>query len=117
MYAGGYTDYLYQKKPPETIKAGKKKSSPPPLEKPKPLQKLTYNEARELTLLPSEIETLNREINDLEDQLSDSSFFTRDPKAFARASELLETHKHTLSQKEERWLELLEKEESISALK
>jgi len=114
LYAGGYTDYLYQRKTPEVIKREQKKSAPPPPEKPKQLQKLTYNEARELVLLPGEIDTLNREINDLEDQLSDSSFFTRDPKAFARASELLENQKRALFQKEERWLALLEKEDELS---
>lgn len=116
MYAGGYTDYLSQRKVPEIIPPLEKKKASSPADKPRLAQKLTYNEARELALLPTEIEELTAKMNDLEDQLSDATFFTRDPKAFTRASELLESSQHLLARKEERWLVLLEKEEALSHL-
>ncbi|WP_331256005.1 ABC-F family ATP-binding cassette domain-containing protein [Candidatus Bealeia paramacronuclearis] len=112
MYVGGYTDYALQRTNATPLKPEKKNSQPAP-EKPKVQVKLTYNEARELSLLPDEIEALYAQVQKLEEQLSDPTFFTRSPQDFERTTTLLEKHRTTLHLKEERWLELLSKEEDL----
>ncbi|HUX79533.1 MAG TPA: ATP-binding cassette domain-containing protein [Alphaproteobacteria bacterium] len=111
MYVGGYTDYAAQHSPPPTPKADKKRASV--TEKPKIREKLSYKEERELSLLPQEIEILNQKVAQLEETLSDHSLYQRDPKAFEQATGDLQTARHDLHHKEERWLELLEKEEAF----
>lgn len=110
-YVGGYTDYAAQHTPKAMQKAEKKKV--PPVDKPKVREKLSYKEARELSLLPQEIEGLTQTIQQLEDVLSDPSFYQRDPKTFEETTNTLHITRHDLHRKEERWLELLEKEEGF----
>ncbi len=111
MYVGGYTDYAAQRSPPPAPKVVRKKA--PPSEKIKTREKLSYKEERELSLLPQEIEILNKKIEQLEKKLSDHSFYQRDPKAFEQTTQILQASRHDLHHKEERWLELLEKEEKL----
>jgi hypothetical protein len=56
---------------------------------------------------------LTQTIQQLEDVLSDPSFYQRDPKTFEQTTNTLHIARHELHRKEERWLELLEKEESV----
>lgn len=111
VYVGGYTDYAAQHKPEVSPKIERKK--PSPVEKSKVREKLSYHEERELSLLPKEIETLNEKILDLEKNLADSSYFQRDPKGFEQTVNQLQKARHTLDHKEERWLELLVKQEEL----
>lgn len=111
MYVGGYTDYAAQHTSFSPPKVEKTKVVQP--EKIKAQEKLSYKEARELSLLPQEIETLNKEVQQLEDSLADPSFYQRDPKTFDKTIEQFQEIRHTLHHKEERWLELLEKEEEF----
>ncbi|MBS0271157.1 MAG: ATP-binding cassette domain-containing protein [Proteobacteria bacterium] len=111
MYVGGYTDYATQHVPPPPPKCEKKKE--PSIEKPKTREKLSYKEVRELSLLPQEIEKLSEDIQKLEDVLADATFYQRDPKSFDKAITQLQEIRHTLHHKEERWLELLVKEEEF----
>ncbi len=110
MYMGGYTDYAAQHAPPPPYKVEKKKVLS---EKPKTQDKLTYKEARELSLLPDEIEGLNQKIKQLEETIADPTLYQRDPQEFERITLSLQTTRHDLHHKEERWLELLEKEEAL----
>jgi len=111
IYVGGYTDYAAQRVMKTPPKMEKKKAAP--LEKPTPREKLSYKEVRELTLLPEEIEMLNGKMKELEDILADSSYYHRDPKGFEQTISQLQKTRHDLEHKEERWLELLEKEEKL----
>jgi len=110
IYVGGYTDYAAQRVPEMTPKLEKKTVV---FEKPKVREKLSYKEERELSLLPQEIEILNRKIQELEKALADSSYFQRDPTGFDRTISQLQQTRHDLEHKEERWLELLVKQEEL----
>ena len=111
MYSGGYTDYAREHVRFAAPKVEKK--THPSLKKPKIQEKLSYKEARELSLLPQEIESLGLKIQELEQSLSDPSFYQRDPKEFEKVTISLQNIRHELHHKENRWLELLEKEESF----
>jgi len=111
LYVGGYTDYAVQHNRLAAPKVEKKKIVLP--EKSKAREKLTYKEARELSLLPQEIEKLNNKIQELEQELSDPSFYQRDPKGFENATTSLQATRHELYHREDHWLELLEKEEGF----
>ncbi len=113
MYVGGYTDYAKQRVPTAQPKAEKKKV--PVATKTKGKDKLSYNEGRELTLLPQEIEDLTNKIQTLEEKIADPSFYGRNPEGFDRTISQLQKDRHLLHQKEERWLELLEKEELLNS--
>jgi len=110
-YVGGYTDYAAQNVRVVAPKAEKKKAAPP--EKPRVQEKLSYKEGRELSLLPQDIETLNEKIQELEQTLADASYYQRDPKGFERTINQLQKTRHDHEHKEERWLELLVKEEGL----
>lgn len=115
IYVGGYTDYAAQRLPTIAPKVEKKKVSPS--EKPKVREKLSYKEDRELSLLPQEIEALSVKIQELEKSLADASYFQRDPKGFEQTIQKLQKSRHDFEHKEERWLELLVKEEEFNELK
>ncbi|MFA6384032.1 MAG: ATP-binding cassette domain-containing protein [Candidatus Omnitrophota bacterium] len=85
-YPGGYDDWLVQRKPvvppakPKTkaVKEVKRK------EKHVVARKLSFNEERELGSLPASIETLESEQEQLYKQLSDITFYQREPAEIAR---------------------------------
>lgn len=112
-YAGGYTDYVvYQKKykqaqepAKESKKANTKQEADSGLPK-EPQKKLTYKLQRELELLPTIIERLNAQIQDLESKLNDPKLYAQDPKQFEKLSQNLIAQKAELDQAESRWLEL-----------
>jgi ATP-binding cassette subfamily F protein uup len=112
IHVGGYTDYAAQHTPPVAEKIEKKRAMP--AEKPKIQMKLSYKEQRELSLLPQEIEVLNGKIQNLEKILEDTSYYQKDPKGFDQTITQLQKTRHELENKEERWLELLVKEEELA---
>lgn len=112
IYVGGYTDYATQHTPKIVPKIEKKPQ--PVVEKPKTREKLSYKEERELSLIPQEIEALHEKIQELENTMADPSYFQRDPKGFDQTVSQLQKARHTLEHKEERWLELLVKEEELA---
>lgn len=112
VYVGGYTDYAAQRVPEIVFKEERKKQ-PPPLEKPKAKQKLSYKEERELSLLPQDMEDLKKKIQDLEEILADASYYQRNPEGFERTIAELQKARHDLEHKEERWLELLILQEEL----
>lgn len=111
VYVGGYTDYAAQHMRPAASKVEKKKSVV--VAKQKTREKLSYNEGRELSLLPQEIEALGGKIQELEKTLADASLYEREPKEFERTISQLQKTRHDLEHKEGRWLELLVKEEEL----
>ncbi len=111
MYLGGYTDYAAQHTPAPQVKESKPKQTQQKKEKER--VKLSYNESRELSLLPQEIDALSIHIKSLEQIIADPTLYQSDPVKFEKTIGELQTCRHTLHQKEERWLELLEKEEAF----
>ncbi len=117
IYAGGWSDYQAQK-PADTSTADKpprakaKPARKEPRQAPRATGKLTFKDQHRLDTLPDEIARLEAEIGKLEALLSDPDFYTREPAKFSKATEALATRQSALSDAEEEWLELAEKQES-----
>lgn len=75
-YVGGYDDWLRQRKPEKQIahKVTEAKLKSSKLKK--TAVKLSYHEQRELKALPKKIETLEHELDELQQQLSNPDFYT-----------------------------------------
>ena len=119
-YAGGYSDYRRQRDPDPRGSGGgaqSKDQSRPDREKPKPspAPRLTYNEQRELDLLPERIAKLEAEIAKLEAALANPELYSRDPTLFGRATDRLAAARGEQEAAEERWLVLEEKRETLTA--
>lgn len=120
-YAGGYSDYLAQKKlskaaTPSAPKPEKAKvvsitdASKKPVKK---QTKLSYKDQRELDSLPAEVETLSMQLDQMEAELSDPDLYAKDPARFNELSKQLEAKRDLLDEKEMRWLELEELKDSF----
>lgn len=113
-YVGGYQDYLRERTYPAwfTKKIVKKNRVVNKLSE-KAL-KLRYKDKRELELLPQEIEKVNRDINDIENKISDPTFYQNHPQEFLTLSHYLEELKEKSRKLEDRWLELEMLAETLS---
>ena len=116
-YAGGFSDYLRQRRPALTgAKAGRPTASPakPAAKRSSPSKRLGYRDQRDLEILPGKLIELEGDIERLEQTLSDTGFFERDPTAFKAAADRLETARAALAAAEERWLELELRREELA---
>jgi ABC transport system ATP-binding/permease protein len=100
-YAGGYSDYLRQRRPvlePVATRrpADRPKAGPGPL-------RLASRRQRELDRVIAEIEALESRVADLERELADADLFARDPRAFERRTERLAKLRGALEAAERRW--------------
>jgi ATP-binding cassette subfamily F protein uup len=100
-YAGGYRDYLRQRRPVQepvaTLRpADRPKAGPGPL-------RLASRRQRELDRVIAEIEALETRVADLERELADADLFARDPGAFERRTERLAELRGALEAAERRW--------------
>ena len=113
-YAGGYSDYLSQRRMEPTRFAPKQqqKRGKPRLDREQPTR-LSYNQQRALEELPEKIAALENEIADLETTLADPELFARDAAAFESKATRLAAAKQELSAVEEEWLVLEELRESL----
>jgi ATP-binding cassette subfamily F protein uup len=118
-YAGGYTDMIDQRgtrfaKQPEVEEASTvtdaKTQQPRQRNR---TQKLSYKEQRLLDVLPDEIDALELEATDIEAQLADLS----DVAKITELAERLETIRNDIDSKQEQWLLLEEKRETIEQSK
>jgi ABC transport system ATP-binding/permease protein len=115
VVAGGYSDWEAKKRdvarpsPAQVARAAV--ASPAPK---RPQVKLTYIEARELGLLPGQIDALHADITAAEAKLADPELYTRDFKQFEKITAQLDKLRATLSVSEERWLELEAKVEALA---
>lgn len=117
-YVGGYTDYANQKSGIEKGVAKKKASAAEKqgLTKPKAARtKLSYKDQRDLDRMPGVIKDLERQINALEDELSDPELFTKQPGKFQETADALVNARTRLDDSEERWLELEILQEEMTA--
>ena len=110
-YAGGYSDMVSQRGEGVTLRKVEKVAvkAAAAAEKPVEVQakrKLSFKEKHALETLPAKMEALQAELKVLEAKLADSSLFTRDPKAFEKASMRHAAAGQELSAAEEQWLEL-----------
>ncbi|MDE0148697.1 MAG: ATP-binding cassette domain-containing protein [Rhodospirillaceae bacterium] len=120
-YAGGYADYLIQRRDGpagaavRTARKGNNRAAPEAPAKTRPVTRLSYKDRRALDLLPDEIATLEAEIAALERELSDRGLYGADPDRFAHAAVRLKVARAELSTAEERWLALETRREEIEA--
>ena len=109
VYAGGWTDYLMQRKDSDNFGAEKpySRKSGPKVDAEKPgLKKtgLSYTEQHRLKELPDVIARLEAEIAKLEDLMADPDLFTREPIKFQKATDALIERHAKLSDAEEEWM-------------
>ena len=115
VYAGGWTDYLIQSgnQPSserlEDKKILKVKNINSSKSKKQKLEGLTFTEAHRLKTLPDNIEKIENEISKLTELLSDPGLFSKDFKKFSKFSLGLVERQKALSELEEEWLNLEEK--------
>ena len=115
-YIGGYSDYLAARKPkPGVAPVAEKQEKAKPVEVAlaAPAKKLSYKLQYELDQLPNRMQSLEAEINALEDLLSDSDLYARDPVTFQNSSRRLGQAREELEQAETRWLELDEMKSAL----
>ena len=120
-YAGGYADYLIQRRDGpagaavRTARKGNNRAAPEAPAKIRQATRLSYKDRRALDLLPDEMAALEREIAALEAELSDRGLYGADPARFARAAARLEAARAELSAAEDRWLILETRREEAEA--
>jgi len=106
-YAGGYSDMAAQRGEGIAPKAPKaeaaRKERKPSGQKQK---KLNFADKHALETLPAKIEALEREIANLQKDLSDGNLYARDPEKFRALSEKLATAERGRTAAEDRWLQL-----------
>ncbi|WP_135080899.1 ATP-binding cassette domain-containing protein [Terasakiella sp. SH-1] len=107
-YPGGFEDYLSQRQIKEQAVAPiKTKTVEKPKEQPKKSKgKLSYKDQRELDMLPSTMEKLTAEKEQLETAMADPDLFAKNPDKFQKTSDRLNEVQGELDHCEERWLEL-----------
>ena len=120
-YAGGYSDYLVQKRLSEPKNAvperetSRKKSTTS--RDARPTAKLGYKDQRELDGLPKNIEKLETRNAELNQQLTDPDLFTRDRARYDKLAAELVNAEAGLAAVEDRWLELEALRESLAEVR
>ena len=115
VYAGGWTDYLAQvgnqlaPEESEQKKIVKVKNINNLKPKKERLEGLTFTQAHRLKALPENIEKIENEIIKLTELLSDPDLFLKDSKKFSKLSLYLVERQELLSELEDEWLNLEEK--------
>ena len=101
---GGYYDYV------NSTKLAAKSKEPKALKEQitRNIQKLSYKDERELSLLPNKIEELLKLIAARELELNDPNLYQQNPKRFNEISNEITNKKSELENAEMRWLELEE---------
>ena len=118
-YAGGYSDWVRQRKPPATQTQGvrgttTKRTAPPP-ERREKKRRLSFKEQNELTALPEEIDALERERDQLYATLADPEWL-RNGAAVSTAKTRLAEIDRLITVKTERWeaLETIAADQGLS---
>jgi ATP-binding cassette subfamily F protein uup len=113
VVAGGYEDWLKQRKQRNAPKAPAKKAETASTA-PRAQTKLTYKDQRDLELLPKRIEEIEAQIARDEAALADPALYTKDPKRFDALTRALDDARAEKDAAEERWLELAERAEGMA---
>jgi ATP-binding cassette subfamily F protein uup len=106
-YAGGYDDWLRQRRsePSRAAEAvpEKPKPAPPPKDR---ARRLTYKEQRELESLPKHIEALEAQLGELHQVMADPSFYRRAAAQIVEAKTRLQALEKDVAGAYRRWEEL-----------
>ncbi len=107
-YAGGYDDWLVQRKAAESKNRERPPKPRPDRPKPQGPPRLKYKEKMELETLPGRIETLEAQIARLHEKMAAPAFYQQDGPTIAQAVEQLKSLEADLAEAFGRW-EALEK--------
>jgi ATP-binding cassette subfamily F protein uup len=104
-YAGGYDDWLSQRKPADAPEPAKVKAKKTPVKKEKPVvaRKLTFKEQKELDELPLRIEKLEEEQKGFYALFADLNFYQKSPEDIAKARARSEEISVELDKANQRW--------------
>jgi ATP-binding cassette subfamily F protein uup len=118
-YPGGYSDMVDQRgrgvdeKVKAKVVGGKGKKSAQAAA-PKPASgKLSYKDKFALETLPGEMDALQKDIEDIQAQMSNGDLYATDPDAFNALIAKMAQKQSQRDQAEEKWLELEMKREEI----
>jgi len=109
-YVGGYDDWLRQRKPPDATAKPATDKVEKTIQEPRKentnhakKQKLSYIENRELEALPGRIDVLEREQQQLEQQVSRGKFYQQDKETITATLARLDRIREDLEHAYERW--------------
>lgn len=105
-FVGGYDDY---KKHQLTRNEQQTKSPVSKRSSPEKAKNLSFNEQRELSKLPQQIEAVEKKIEALHSQMASPEFYQQDAKIISEVTQLLAKEEALLNQYFTRWEELEEK--------
>ncbi len=105
-FVGGYDDY---KKHQLTRNEQQTKSPVSKRSSPEKAKNLSFNEQRELSKLPQQIEAVEKKIEALHSQMASPEFYQQDAKIISEVTQLLAKEEALLNQYFARWEELEEK--------
>ena len=110
QYAGGYDDWLAQRKTAAADEAPDTPRTAPPAATPSPgrapRRRLGYNEQRELAAIGGQIEALETELRELQEQMQDPETYRLPPDTLARRQQRLAELPPAIEQLVDRWAEL-----------
>jgi ATP-binding cassette subfamily F protein uup len=110
QYAGGYDDWLSQRKPPAADEAPGTPRAATPAATPAPgrasRRRLGYNEQRELAAIGGRIEALETELRELQEQMQDPEAYRLPPDTLARRQQRLAELPPAIERLVDRWAEL-----------
>jgi len=104
-YAGGYSDWISVRQK-ETHNGEKDNGKEEDCKVKENKRQLSYEEQRELKNLPTNIEKMEMQQNDLLDEMTDPEFFKQDSDEIEKAKQKLESIEHELLEVFSRWEEL-----------
>ena len=103
-YAGGYDDWLVQRKPAPILQTEKPPAKPAKAQPAKDRPRgLTYNQKRELESLPEKIEALESEQERLHEAMSDPEFYRQERERIVETTTQLEDVERQLADAYQRW--------------
>ena len=112
-YAGGYSDMLLQKKNIEKKPNANKHRG---IKHNKPRNKsgrMSFKEKHALEMLPEKIENLRMQIGNIQNQMADPDFYSKETGEIEKVAVALSDNETELSELEQQWLELELKREEI----
>ena len=115
VYAGGWSDYRFQKGVSSPEKVDKTKTNEQKVKRKNTTKPgLSFTEQHRLEALPDEMKRIEAEIAKLENLMADPALFTREPVKFSKATKALVQRQQKLAAAEEEWLTLEEKAENAT---
>ena len=115
-YAGGYSDMLAQRGEKPAVRPEARKTSPKAADEKRPrpgAPKMNFADAHALKILPEKIAAAEIKMAELEQRLSDSALYARDPGLFGKLSAELAEIRTQKDADEERWLALEMEREAL----